>query len=513
MKPAEKIENLIKERRYKASAETYDKALGSFLQAVDEHIKQKSAQTRPKIWRKIVNSRITKLATAAVIIIAAYVIIHQSGGSIDGTSVAYAKMTENMKKMPWLHGIVEGKQGSISSQRLESWVSFDSKISISVTSSGEITFIDYSKQILGKYDPKTNTVTKSHCSTDDLLVTAGSPLKFWEGMVKQLEEMEAEVTVEVSMLKNIEKHVYRVESSPFGGPMEVNLTVDTRLSLPVLVSQKIFTPEGKLTMEASASFDYPEKGPESIYDVGVPKSAKVIDNLPSKEVTEILKLYRSHRESAPSIYIAVVQETRFHSKDNTPTWHGVSIVYKNGIKQRVNEFRIPTSQRNMGWSKYLIIIGREMGNTFDSQFLWWEKNGLLSSVQLYDGKYQYDANKQNDKWIRRPKQYSPGGDLRADNDLADLGWSDLADLGWSVHFVSPYQGCGPFTIIEDDYSLENGLICMETKAQGRISDNGWAVLPTRIITYLNPQRDYICQRYEKHDVFDAPWQTKYPRNK
>ena len=39
MKPVERIEKLIKERRYKASARTYDKALGCFLQAVDDHLK------------------------------------------------------------------------------------------------------------------------------------------------------------------------------------------------------------------------------------------------------------------------------------------------------------------------------------------------------------------------------------------------------------------------------------------------------------------------------------------
>ena len=69
MKPVERIKRLIKERRYKASAEAYDKALDSFLQAVDDHVKQKSAPSEPKIWRAIVNSRITKLAAAAVIVI------------------------------------------------------------------------------------------------------------------------------------------------------------------------------------------------------------------------------------------------------------------------------------------------------------------------------------------------------------------------------------------------------------------------------------------------------------
>ncbi len=70
MRPAEKIERLIKKSRYKASPEAYDKALGSFLQAVDDYEKQKPALTEPNIWRIIMKSRITKLAAAAVIIVA-----------------------------------------------------------------------------------------------------------------------------------------------------------------------------------------------------------------------------------------------------------------------------------------------------------------------------------------------------------------------------------------------------------------------------------------------------------
>ena len=70
MKPAEKIERLIKKSRYKASPEVYDKAFGSFLQAVDAYEKQKSAIAQPNIWRIIMKSKMTKLAVAAVIIIA-----------------------------------------------------------------------------------------------------------------------------------------------------------------------------------------------------------------------------------------------------------------------------------------------------------------------------------------------------------------------------------------------------------------------------------------------------------
>ncbi len=90
MRPAEKIERLIKKSRYKASSEAYDKALGSFLQAVDANEKQKPALTEPNIWRIIMKSKITKLAATAVIIIVILIGINYFGGLIDGASVAFA---------------------------------------------------------------------------------------------------------------------------------------------------------------------------------------------------------------------------------------------------------------------------------------------------------------------------------------------------------------------------------------------------------------------------------------
>ncbi|MHC4543485.1 MAG: hypothetical protein ACYTDW_02665, partial [Planctomycetota bacterium] len=93
MKPAEKIERLIKKSRYKASPEAYNKALGSFLQAVDEHERQKPALTEPNIRRIIMKNPITKLAAAAVIIIAALIGISQIGGS----SIALADVIDKVE--------------------------------------------------------------------------------------------------------------------------------------------------------------------------------------------------------------------------------------------------------------------------------------------------------------------------------------------------------------------------------------------------------------------------------
>ncbi len=69
----------------------------AFGKMLDEQ--SKSKQSKPSIarsdtWRIIKRNRITKLATAAVIIIAVFIGINQFGGSIDGTSAAWAGVVE-----------------------------------------------------------------------------------------------------------------------------------------------------------------------------------------------------------------------------------------------------------------------------------------------------------------------------------------------------------------------------------------------------------------------------------
>lgn len=70
MRPIDNMEKLIKKLRYKASAETHERVLGNVLQELDKSEKDKSDVIVPNIWRTIMKSPVTKLAAAAVIIIA-----------------------------------------------------------------------------------------------------------------------------------------------------------------------------------------------------------------------------------------------------------------------------------------------------------------------------------------------------------------------------------------------------------------------------------------------------------
>jgi outer membrane lipoprotein-sorting protein len=95
MRPAEKIESLIKKLQYKASAETHGKVLNNVLQALDKNEKQKSGAQAPYIWSTIMKNPITKLAAAAIIIIAAIVVISQLGIHVENS--AFAQVADRLR--------------------------------------------------------------------------------------------------------------------------------------------------------------------------------------------------------------------------------------------------------------------------------------------------------------------------------------------------------------------------------------------------------------------------------
>jgi len=70
MRPAENIEKLIKNINIETNAQTDDAVLNEVVKAFEESKKSKLATAQLSIWRIIIKSKITKLAAAAVIIIA-----------------------------------------------------------------------------------------------------------------------------------------------------------------------------------------------------------------------------------------------------------------------------------------------------------------------------------------------------------------------------------------------------------------------------------------------------------
>ncbi|MHC4641404.1 MAG: hypothetical protein ACYS32_07145, partial [Planctomycetota bacterium] len=129
MRPADDINKSIKKLRLKASARLDKRVHDDISKALAESEKIESAVPQPNIWRAIIKSPITKLAAAAVIIIAVLIGIHQ----ITGSGVAWAQVVSNigkveafayrmkmsMKNMP---GVPVGKTMNL---EIDAWISKD----------------------------------------------------------------------------------------------------------------------------------------------------------------------------------------------------------------------------------------------------------------------------------------------------------------------------------------------------------------------------------------------------
>jgi outer membrane lipoprotein-sorting protein len=72
------IENRVKKLRFKASDSTRKTILDRMSQALENKTKSQSAQKKPTIWRITMQSKVTKLAIAAAIVIAAFILFHST---------------------------------------------------------------------------------------------------------------------------------------------------------------------------------------------------------------------------------------------------------------------------------------------------------------------------------------------------------------------------------------------------------------------------------------------------
>ena len=96
MNPRNNIEKLITELVLPGTKAADECILNDALAAYEKSETKKAAERQPNIWRIIMKSPITKLAAAAVIVIAVLIGINQLGGSTDGASVAWAQVVEQL---------------------------------------------------------------------------------------------------------------------------------------------------------------------------------------------------------------------------------------------------------------------------------------------------------------------------------------------------------------------------------------------------------------------------------
>ncbi len=98
MRPAENIEKLIKDINIDTNVKTDNAVLGDVIEAFEKSKGKKTSATEQNIWRIIMKSPITKLAAAAVIIVAVILGLNITGGP-DIAGVTWAEVIEKVEQI------------------------------------------------------------------------------------------------------------------------------------------------------------------------------------------------------------------------------------------------------------------------------------------------------------------------------------------------------------------------------------------------------------------------------
>ena len=139
MNPADNIKRSIKKLHIEPTAEM-DKRIQTGISNAIRQSKQKTPATnKPDTWRITMNNKITKLAVAAVVIIAVMIGTYVITGSFDGASVAWAGVVEAFKEADNIHVVGKGTYNTGDVKDFEWWLKSGNRIRAEY---GESTLID-----------------------------------------------------------------------------------------------------------------------------------------------------------------------------------------------------------------------------------------------------------------------------------------------------------------------------------------------------------------------------------
>ncbi len=505
-------------RAYLKALQADDELFGDFAEAMQPSITRleskvvealadaRSAEPagRTLMLRTILKSRIIQFTAAAVIVAAMALLIHRGNGSLDIATPAFAQMIEAMEKMPWLHIVTYNRVGDYYGER---WFSYRSEVLITCRD-GKVQYLDYSNNKRTVYEPSIDTVTITYLSTlyDDLYDVPRSMVGKW---IEAWKANDAEIRHERSQYEGIDVDIYYCTSySTHQGRTYVSsqkkLIVDRSEHVPILSESKYWDSQGKVLQDSSVIWDYPAQGPKDIYEAGVPPSAKVLDYSPTPELLSALEAYGSHRDGAPQRYIAIIVYAGSQPGSESYVVNGLDIFYCNGInRRRLEVFRFRP--------KPLDEFIAQCGDSFDSLMRWRraEKNGELDTwveeTVIYDGKYRYSQRRSNrsEAWPAVEKVYVPGSGYRLPMG-SHIFWRDiLSEVGWPNSLLHITHARGKTSVVQNDYSRGNNLICVEVLHEELHRENTVVEPAQKRLYYLNPERDYICERQEIHPQLGA----------
>jgi ankyrin repeat protein len=402
-------------------------------------------------WQNVMHaihkSRITKLAAAAVILVAVIIGLRQYTPSVGLTAPAFGQVMQNMQQRKWIYFFVEDHHYGVIEYQY--WISPTLQRILVKGRDGWAVSYDWRNKLSREYRPSENRITVSYLDRSFLgvfqsIVAKDNPTI--DNLVKRYRREDAYIVRTNARYNDRDAIVYQCEVfMPSRGKQGIEKStwvVDAKTHLPI-----IYEVDGKTRW----AFDYPDTAPADIYELGAPESAEVIEEVPSAELTPLLDAHREHKNRL-SRYGAILMEGGLPKH----------LICREGERLRVERLDV----RDIAdWQQNLDDYRSQMGDTFQSVLRWILNSGKPAPLhlELYDGVFTYltyhrdmDAGKPAGRYRNRPLA----------NEFEFRTWLRI-----------PLDG----HIVQNEYSKENHLICVQNEHSR---------------TYVNPARDYTCHRTE-----------------
>jgi hypothetical protein len=494
MSSAEKIKRLFAKSDVTVNSKVDDRIISDVLTAFDKSEKTQSVSSEPNIWRIIMKSKITKLATAAVIIIAVLISISQFGGSIDGASQVFASMLEEMQEVPWVHVIVEVDQPK---GLVESWVSFEPFIVILKELDGTVRYVNSSQEVQHVYSRDSNRITIS--TVPDTFSHMG-PITAFEMigfMIDTLETSGAKITREKTVQDGIPVEIIHAVSDV----QDVIMIRDIERNLPISGEYKAIenTPN---QINGKMRFEYPEQGPADIYAVGVPKDADIVDTLPKGSLKDLTKEIQRRFDKGFGDYIAVVLQSSGSREDPNDPRHPnmVLVMRRSGELWRLDRYMAVDASRRKGdksKSLYEAIKDIWQNPTIEHILELEDKKALIGQV-LFDGKYSISCTQ-----IRGEVHKS-----KWRGDASQLSMEVLPAIVWTNPSMLTMGNANEEKVIEsipvDPNHAQLIGLRVRTAAKDKNKDSGQDNQPREGTDdyWFDPARDYILVEHSSRKEVD-----------
>lgn len=421
---------------YLEALQADDKLLGEFVKAMrpivtrienkvinasDGVISKKPVNSVP-LYGIFTKRRLIKFVAAAIIVIGVLQLSNYFNESFDGSTLVLAKALERMKQSSWVYSISETHSPQGKNIR-HVWKSFDAHIDIIKEQDGTITYADYSKKVVYVYNPNSKTITLSFHTDNYMLPGSKTPFEMLSRIIESANDRKGKLTREKTRINGIEAELIRIVYNDNPHAESTILVRDVTKNLLTRMEIKAIKLGADEKFTVVTTFEYPEHGPNDIYEVGVPRDAKILDIRPEGPANALVELIQNKFEEGFGDHIAVVL-TSWIEGDDVLEPSSVDVLRQKGNLKRVDRYHAYNFQNRRprpgtlyeeikdNWPKLTI-----------PQILKLEKDDALEYRALFDGKQTVTLHESANGIMKKHDMHVDIFKIRTEDSLAGLTWT------------------------------------------------------------------------------------------